>query len=724
LSRTRALLSVLALTAPLLAVAAAPASAASHVAKRAAATVQLLRGTTPAGAFAPRAIRAPSASVVTPRSTWQVTYTGFTATQQASFQAAVDIWAGIVQSSVPIKVTATLQPLGAGILGSAGPGGLYSDSTIGDGFSYYPAALASSLLGQDVDTLSPDIEALFASTQPNIYYGTDGNPPANAIDFETVVLHELGHGLGFVGSADVIGANGTYDGFVFDLFNTTSAGVPLVTIPNGAALKTAFTNNQVYWGGAYARAANGGARPRLYAPNPWEGGSSISHLDETVYGTGTVNSLMTPVLSNQEVVHDPGPLTRGIFRDMGWQVFPVVPNGPSGVTAIAGDSSAAVSWTAPSDNGSAITGYLVTASPGGATTLASSSPAVVTGLANGTAYTFTVQAINAIGTGLASAVSSPVTPAPPAGPDTTAPTVTITSGPGAFSPLTAGSIAFSGSDPGRPAALLTYACTLDGLVTDPCTSPLSYSGFTNTTAHTFSVQARDEAPNTSSAATRSWTVDTTTPTIAAAATPLFTLGSTVGLSTTATDSGSGVTSRDFRYRRAAWNGGFSALIAPSAWQGTTASAVALATTKGFTYCLSARSRDAAGNVSPWSAERCTATPLDDRSLAATAGWGRVAGGAYYAGTATTAARTGVVLTRTSVQVRHLAIVATSCRGCGVVGVYLNGRLVRTLSLNSATTMHRRVLTVADFQGIAGGTITIRTLNAGRVFIDGLALSRT
>ena len=88
-----------------------------------------------------------------------------------------------------------------------------------------------------------------------------------------------------------------------------------------------------------------------------------------------------------------------------------VPGAPIIGTAAAGDGQATVSFTAPTSNGgSAITAYTVTASPGGVTATGSSSPITVTGLTNGTAYTFTVTAANSIGAGAASAASNSITP--------------------------------------------------------------------------------------------------------------------------------------------------------------------------------------------------------------------------------------------------------------------------------------------------------------------------
>ena len=85
-------------------------------------------------------------------------------------------------------------------------------------------------------------------------------------------------------------------------------------------------------------------------------------------------------------------------------VTSTVPGAPTNVVATTGNTTASVAFTAPTNNGgSVITGYTVTSNPGNITATGATSPINVTGLMNGTAYTFTVVATNAVGNSVASA---------------------------------------------------------------------------------------------------------------------------------------------------------------------------------------------------------------------------------------------------------------------------------------------------------------------------------
>jgi len=256
-----------------------------------------------------------------------VTYNGFSPAAQIAFQHAIDIWSSQLTSSVPIAVNANWVVLGPSTLGSAGPSSLYRDfggAPVAN--TFYPLALANSLQNADLDG-GADIDCNFNSNFANWYLGIDGNCPPGSYDLVTVILHELCHGLGFIGSANFSSPNG-FIGLgnpvfptIYDRFVETGPGTDLTSLATpSVTLGNAIVGNDLWWLGALGGAANGGTRPRIYAPGTWAPGSSYSHLDEAAFPAGDPNSLMTYALGTGEVIHNPGPVVLGIFDDMGWQL--------------------------------------------------------------------------------------------------------------------------------------------------------------------------------------------------------------------------------------------------------------------------------------------------------------------------------------------------------------------------------------------------------------------
>jgi hypothetical protein len=304
-----------------------------------------------------------------PTAVINVTYTGFPTQARAAFQAAVDVWAHTVHSAVPIDVAADWSNLteifGVGVLGAANATNFVADfPNAPKQHVFYPVALANAISGSDqlkanlctdgaISPTGAEIEATFNSAEPDWYYGTDGNVPQNENDLESVVLHELGHGLGFVGSYDGLnpqtgadqgngyfGSNGSgTEPTVFDTFTTNSTGVALGAVPytNGSSALGALlrgSNLGPFWNGAAGKAAFGGNRIPLYAPNPWEEGSSFSHLDEATFsptGPHAADGLMSPILNQGEALHAPGAVMLGMFQDMGWPTSAVVPATSAGL---------------------------------------------------------------------------------------------------------------------------------------------------------------------------------------------------------------------------------------------------------------------------------------------------------------------------------------------------------------------------------------------------------
>lgn len=161
------------------------------------------------------------------------------------------------------------------------------------------------------------------------------------------------------------------------------------------------------------------------------------------------------------------------------------PEAPTNVVSAPGDGSATVSWSPGDDNGSAVTNFTVTRFPGGTAVTAAGNArsVVVTGLTNGTAYTFVVTATNAVGTSSASAPSSPVVPAGRPG---RAGEVAATRGD------RSATVRWSPADPnGSPVTGYTVTVSPGGatVAVGPQQTSAVVTGLSNGVAYTFSVTA-------------------------------------------------------------------------------------------------------------------------------------------------------------------------------------------------------------------------------------------
>jgi hypothetical protein len=217
--------------------------------------------------------------------------------RQIAYRFAADLWGAVLKSDVPVKITATFQPLActptSGVLGSAGANQIFILSGGGLEPTLFHVALAEALLGINLNDDSPEIVTRFngdIGVNPNCltgsdwYYGLDGNTPPNSLNFLNVVMHEISHGLGFSGFANVTtGAllAGFPDIYNINAFNNTlGAVIGDTTLPN-AARAFAFRDdgNTVWTGNAVNWVAEDflGPRPTLVvsAPESIAGGKAV-----------------------------------------------------------------------------------------------------------------------------------------------------------------------------------------------------------------------------------------------------------------------------------------------------------------------------------------------------------------------------------------------------------------------------------------------------------------
>lgn len=200
-------------------------------------------------------------------------------------------------------------------------------------------------------------------------------------------------------------------------------------------------------------------------------------------------------------------------------------------------------------------------------------------------------------------------------------------------------------------------------------------------------------------------------------------GTSFTVAWSAVDAFGDVAGTDVRYRSAAWNNAFGNSVA---WL-TNASdgSAAFTASAGSTYCFSARSTDSNGRIGPWSSERCTAAPVDDRALRPAGGWTRGTNAGYYQGTYTSTRTNGATLALDGIQGRYLALMATKCVTCGKLRVSLNGTVLRTIDLASSSTLRKQIIPIKTFSTVRSGKLAVRVVSStGRaVYFDGVVVRR-
>ena len=291
------------------------------------------------------------------------------------FNFAAGIWGAFLDSPVPVGVNSQFNSLtpcstSGGVLGSAGTINISRDFT-GAEFAgtWYHAALANKRRGADLVPANAEMQATFNSdvdtgclgVGTRFYYGLDNTTPSQRINLLVVLLHEMGHGLGF--SSFVNGSTGALNGGFPDIYSRymfdQTTGLYWHQMTDAQRAASALNTNNVYWDGASVRIASGSltagrdaatGRVQLFTPNPFQSGSSVSHFSTAA----SPNLLMEPSI-NVGLPIDLD-LTRQQMRDIGWfrdstndQTADTITNvTPNGGAAVIGQTRT-ISWA---NNGS------------------------------------------------------------------------------------------------------------------------------------------------------------------------------------------------------------------------------------------------------------------------------------------------------------------------------------------------------------------------------------
>jgi hypothetical protein len=367
-------------------------------------------------------VPATQSSNVEKRSKFVVDYKNFPEWAKNQVQDAIDLWAENFDSKVAINVEATWsRSTSADILGSARPDRYYA-KFVGapDSSLWYPSALANALAGKDLDSINPEIMIQINSEADWDLDGL-GKPTRFEYDLKSVMIHELAHGLGFLSTSAYImdRTKGQYVGILeqptpFDAYAQTEDGNRLADLPSRSIELGKALTSKLVWSGSEGIKANNGVKPLLFTPSTYESGSSVSHLDEDTFANTGSNTVITPSMAAGEVFTELGPVLLGMMRDLRNKPAPGLAAGiPSEVLnaqALIADSSALITFDEPLNaRTSQVREYIIKNVNTGKEVIVTDSPAIISGLKNGTSYTFEIVASNSMGAS-PKVVTKPMTP--------------------------------------------------------------------------------------------------------------------------------------------------------------------------------------------------------------------------------------------------------------------------------------------------------------------------
>ena len=273
----------------------------------------------------------------------------------------------------------------------------------------------------------------------------------------------------------------------------SNAVVP-ATVPDAPVIGTATAGNSEASVTFSPPDTNGGSTILSYtvtaadSTTPANGGQTQSGSTSPITVSGLTNGdsyTFTVTATNSVGTGGPSGASNAVVPDS-------YPGTPAAPTATAHNASATVTWVAPNDGGSAITGYVITPYIGATaqTPVDDNNPTPtsydVTGLTNGTTYTFEVAATNGVGTGLSSPASNAVTPITVPGQPTS---VVVTAGKGSVK-LTWHAAASNG---GSAVTHYVVKPSTGSAKTVGNVTSYTFTGLTNGTAYTFTVAATNAA---------------------------------------------------------------------------------------------------------------------------------------------------------------------------------------------------------------------------------------